>query len=106
MACKEIRICHLETCQGFRFKIEALLKEFMSEQTHFFCLGDMTFQIDWEFMYLIINKILNFLCFLEIMPNCLVFGFVSGAQNFDVIRFATYRTACKLRFIQKKTNCE
>ncbi|XP_048759880.1 dystrobrevin beta-like isoform X3 [Ostrea edulis] len=26
------------------------------------------------------------------------------AQNFDVIRFATYRTACKLRFIQKKTN--
>ena len=29
-----------------------------------------------------------------------------GAQNFDVIRFATYRTACKLRFIQKKTNCK
>ncbi|XP_070195926.1 dystrobrevin beta-like [Littorina saxatilis] len=26
------------------------------------------------------------------------------AQNFDVIRFATYRTACKLRFIQKRTN--
>ncbi|XP_064626409.1 dystrobrevin beta-like isoform X4 [Lineus longissimus] len=26
------------------------------------------------------------------------------AQNFDVIRFATYRTACKLRFIQKKIN--
>ncbi|XP_041357964.1 dystrobrevin beta-like [Gigantopelta aegis] len=26
------------------------------------------------------------------------------AQNFDVIRFATYRTACKIRFIQKKTN--
>ncbi|ESP05210.1 hypothetical protein LOTGIDRAFT_103176 [Lottia gigantea] len=26
------------------------------------------------------------------------------AQNYDVIRFATYRTACKLRFIQKKTN--
>ncbi|XP_064607388.1 dystrobrevin beta-like isoform X2 [Liolophura sinensis] len=26
------------------------------------------------------------------------------SQNFDVIRFATYRTACKLRFIQKKTN--
>ncbi|XP_013413234.1 dystrobrevin beta isoform X3 [Lingula anatina] len=25
-------------------------------------------------------------------------------QNYDVIRFATYRTACKLRFIQKKTN--
>ncbi|UYV62536.1 DTNA [Cordylochernes scorpioides] len=25
-------------------------------------------------------------------------------QNFDVIRFASYRTACKLRFIQKKTN--
>ena len=32
--------------------------------------------------------------------------FVAGAQNFDVIKFATYRTACKLRFIQKKTNCE
>ena len=28
------------------------------------------------------------------------------AQNFDVIRFATYRTACKLRFIQKKLNCK
>lgn len=25
-------------------------------------------------------------------------------QNFDVIRFASYRTACKIRFIQKKTN--
>ena len=28
-----------------------------------------------------------------------------GAQNFDIIRFSTYRTACKLRFIQKKLNC-
>lgn len=27
-------------------------------------------------------------------------------QNFDVIRFATYRTACKLRYVQKKCNCE
>ncbi|XP_054720150.1 dystrobrevin beta-like [Uloborus diversus] len=26
------------------------------------------------------------------------------AQNYDVIKFATYRTASKLRFIQKKTN--
>ncbi|XP_067144154.1 dystrobrevin beta-like isoform X2 [Centruroides vittatus] len=26
------------------------------------------------------------------------------AQNFDVIRFSSYRTACKLRFIQKRTN--
>ncbi|XP_014294353.1 dystrobrevin beta [Halyomorpha halys] len=26
------------------------------------------------------------------------------AQNFDLIRFASYRTACKLRFIQKKLN--
>ncbi|XP_048255969.1 dystrobrevin beta-like isoform X2 [Haliotis rufescens] len=26
------------------------------------------------------------------------------AQNYDVIRFATYRTACKLRFVQKKTS--
>ncbi|XP_044738342.1 dystrobrevin beta-like isoform X3 [Chrysoperla carnea] len=25
-------------------------------------------------------------------------------NNFDLIRFASYRTACKLRFIQKKTN--
>ena len=31
-------------------------------------------------------------------------GLLAGAQNFDVIRFATYRTACKLRFIQKRTN--
>ena len=30
--------------------------------------------------------------------------FYLGAQNFDVIRFATYRTASKLRFIQKKLN--
>lgn len=27
-----------------------------------------------------------------------------GAHSFDGIRFATYRTACKLRFIQRKTN--
>jgi hypothetical protein len=26
------------------------------------------------------------------------------SQNLDVIRFATYRTACKLKFIQRKTN--
>ncbi|MGH0137386.1 UNVERIFIED_CONTAM: hypothetical protein FKN15_064177 [Acipenser sinensis] len=26
------------------------------------------------------------------------------AQNFDVIRLSTYRTACKLRFIQKRCN--
>jgi len=32
-----------------------------------------------------------------------VFAF-AGTQNFDVIRFATYRTACKLRFVQKRTN--
>jgi hypothetical protein len=25
-------------------------------------------------------------------------------QDFDSIRFATYRTACKLRFVQTKTN--
>lgn len=25
-------------------------------------------------------------------------------QNFDSIRFASYRTACKLRFIQKKVH--
>jgi hypothetical protein len=25
-------------------------------------------------------------------------------QNFDTIRFASYRTACKLRFIQKKVH--
>ncbi|CAG5100588.1 Similar to dyb-1: Dystrobrevin-1 (Caenorhabditis elegans), partial [Cotesia congregata] len=27
-------------------------------------------------------------------------------QNFDSIRFASYRTACKLRFIQKKVHLE
>ncbi|KYN06569.1 Dystrobrevin beta [Cyphomyrmex costatus] len=27
-------------------------------------------------------------------------------QNFDTIRFASYRTACKLRFIQKKVHRE
>lgn len=28
----------------------------------------------------------------------------TGAQNFDVIRLSTYRTACKLRFVQKRCN--
>ncbi|KAK3537647.1 hypothetical protein QTP70_017037 [Hemibagrus guttatus] len=28
----------------------------------------------------------------------------AGAQNFDVIRLSTYRTACKLRFVQKRCN--
>ncbi len=37
---------------------------------------------------------LDFLC---------VFCF-AGAQNFDVIRLSTYRTACKLRFVQKRCN--
>lgn len=27
-------------------------------------------------------------------------------QSFDGIRFASYRTASKLRYIQKSTNCE
>lgn len=27
-------------------------------------------------------------------------------QNFDLIRFASYRTACKLRYVQKKCNCK
>lgn len=27
-------------------------------------------------------------------------------QNFDLIRFASYRTACKLRYVQKKCNRE
>lgn len=30
--------------------------------------------------------------------------FSPGAQNFDVIRLSTYRTACKLRFVQKRCN--
>lgn len=32
--------------------------------------------------------------------------YTSEAQNYDTIRLSTYRTACKLRFIQKKCNCE
>lgn len=28
------------------------------------------------------------------------------ACNFDMIRFASYRTASKLRFVQKKLNCK
>uniref|UniRef100_G3TV95 Dystrobrevin alpha n=1 Tax=Loxodonta africana TaxID=9785 RepID=G3TV95_LOXAF len=28
------------------------------------------------------------------------------AQDLDRIRLSTYRTACKLRFVQKKCNCE
>jgi len=27
-------------------------------------------------------------------------------QNYDMIRFASYRTACKLRYVQKKVYCE
>ena len=34
-------------------------------------------------------------------PDC-----VSGEHNFQVIRFSSYRTASKLRFIQNKTNCK
>lgn len=30
----------------------------------------------------------------------------SGAQELDRIRLSTYRTACKLRFVQKKCNCK
>ncbi|KAG9465858.1 hypothetical protein GDO78_017628, partial [Eleutherodactylus coqui] len=33
-------------------------------------------------------------------PSCLLLG----AQNFDVIRLSTYRTACKLRFVQRRCN--
>lgn len=29
-----------------------------------------------------------------------------SAHNFDLIRFASYRTATKLRFIQKKVSCK
>lgn len=29
----------------------------------------------------------------------------TGAQDLDSIRLSTYRTACKLRFVQKKCNC-
>jgi len=38
--------------------------------------------------------------------RCLLCFYFLGTQNFDVIRFATYRTACKLRFVQKRTNCK
>uniref|UniRef100_A0A8C2IQG5 Dystrobrevin n=1 Tax=Cyprinus carpio TaxID=7962 RepID=A0A8C2IQG5_CYPCA len=31
-------------------------------------------------------------------------SFKNRAQNFDVIRLSTYRTACKLRFVQKRCN--
>lgn len=27
-------------------------------------------------------------------------------QNYDMIRFASYRTACKLRYVQKKVCCK
>uniref|UniRef100_A0A4W3H9Y1 Dystrobrevin n=1 Tax=Callorhinchus milii TaxID=7868 RepID=A0A4W3H9Y1_CALMI len=33
-----------------------------------------------------------------------VYSFLLGAQNYDVIRLSTYRTACKLRFVQKRCN--
>ncbi|CAN8006857.1 unnamed protein product [Ixodes pacificus] len=37
-------------------------------------------------------------------PSKATFFLVSPEnQNLDVIRFASYRTACKLRFIQKRT---
>jgi hypothetical protein len=44
-------------------------------------------------------------CFIFIRKLSTLFCFL-GAQNFDIIRFSTYRTACKLRFIQKKLNCK
>jgi hypothetical protein len=42
-------------------------------------------------------------CCLFNAPFCW-FVVPSGAQNFDVIRLSTYRTACKLRFVQKRCN--
>ena len=35
-----------------------------------------------------------------------VFLFIIGEQNFDAICLSTYRTACKLRYIQKRCNCK
>lgn len=54
------------------------------------------------------------------MPTVAGLGTVSGSaldprsqllqemreQNYDLIRFASYRTACKLRYVQKKCNCK
>uniref|UniRef100_A0A667Z4Z7 Dystrobrevin, beta a n=1 Tax=Myripristis murdjan TaxID=586833 RepID=A0A667Z4Z7_9TELE len=40
---------------------------------------------------------------LQEYPQSLLF-FVTGEQNFDAIRLSTYRTACKLRFVQKRCN--
>lgn len=34
------------------------------------------------------------------------FFFVSAEQNLDAICRSTYRTACKLRYVQKRCNCE
>lgn len=42
----------------------------------------------------------HFRCYL------IISNFSSGAQDLDSIRLSTYRTACKLRFVQKKCNCE
>lgn len=44
-------------------------------------------------------------CFGHVHGHSFGFGHVfAGAQNFDVIRLSTYRTACKLRFVQKRCN--
>lgn len=38
--------------------------------------------------------------------KCCCYSLPLGAQDLDRIRLSTYRTACKLRFVQKKCNCK
>lgn len=60
------------------------------------CTLKKAFRIHLCFIYLIFFKNLRHCFMLFLTP--------AGAQNFDVIRLSTYRTACKLRFVQKRCN--
>lgn len=42
----------------------------------------------------------------QLFQSLVFFFFVTGEQNLDAICLSTYRTACKLRFVQKRCNCE
>lgn len=40
---------------------------------------------------------------MEVEPRLAI---LQDLATFDTIRFASYRTACKLRYVQKATNCK
>uniref|UniRef100_A0A8C4RGU2 Dystrobrevin n=1 Tax=Erpetoichthys calabaricus TaxID=27687 RepID=A0A8C4RGU2_ERPCA len=50
------------------------------------------------------NILLYTKCTILERKHRLFINYIQWTQNFDVIRLSTYRTACKLRFVQKRCN--